>query len=298
MSGKVFVGNLSFKTREADLAKEFEIVGKVKTANIIAKGPKSLGYGFVEYETAEDAQKAVTQLNQKEIDGRKVNVESARPRTDTQAQRPPRTFPPRRQFRGPAQPVDNNAPQQAPVQQGQPPYQNQQRGPRRFPPRPYNNRFPRQQTSPQGQQPIQQRPFRRNNFRSGGRRPPRVQGDRDLSKTTLFVANLPWVVDDAGLNEIFEGMNVKEAHVVIGRDGRSRGYGFVTFDNEVDQSKALQTVDKSLVENREISVTKAFQPPPAKPEEKKPEEKKTEAPKVTPPVTPEEKKPEEKKPEK
>lgn len=80
------------------------------------------------------------------------------------------------------------------------------------------------------------------------------------SKTTLFVANLPFIVDDEGLLEIFEGMKVKEAHVVRRPNGRSKGYGFVTFENEEDQRRALEAVDKTIVEGRDITVRPAMAP--------------------------------------
>ncbi len=55
------------------------------SANIITRGPqqRSLGYGFVEMESEEDANKAVQLLNKKEIDGRPVNVEVAKPRDES-----------------------------------------------------------------------------------------------------------------------------------------------------------------------------------------------------------------------
>jgi len=80
---KVFVGNLDFTTKEAELVKEFGAAGKVISANIITRGPRSLGYGFVEMESEEDANKAVQMLNKKEIDGRPVNVEVAKPRDES-----------------------------------------------------------------------------------------------------------------------------------------------------------------------------------------------------------------------
>lgn len=46
---------------------------------LIKRGTRSLGYGFVTYETEAEAQKAVTMLNKKEIDGREINVEGAKP---------------------------------------------------------------------------------------------------------------------------------------------------------------------------------------------------------------------------
>jgi len=80
---KVFVGNLSFKTRDADLARAFEAAGKVTAANIITRGPRSLGYGFVELSSAEEAEQAIIKLNKSDLDGRQINVEIARPREQT-----------------------------------------------------------------------------------------------------------------------------------------------------------------------------------------------------------------------
>jgi len=71
---KVFVGNLSFKTKEGELAEEFSTAGKVITANIITRGYRSLGYGFVEFESEQEAQAALNTLNKKNINGREINV--------------------------------------------------------------------------------------------------------------------------------------------------------------------------------------------------------------------------------
>jgi RNA recognition motif-containing protein len=65
----------------------------------------------------------------------------------------------------------------------------------------------------------------------------------------LFVANLPFSVDDEGLAQIFQGCNLKSAHVVRTHSGRSRGYGFVVFENEDDQLKALQAKNGATVED-------------------------------------------------
>ena len=51
-------------------------------AQIIKRGTRSLGYGFVTYETEAEAQKAISLLNKKEIAGREINVESAKPQSD------------------------------------------------------------------------------------------------------------------------------------------------------------------------------------------------------------------------
>jgi len=64
---KVFVGNLSFKTTADELKAAFETVGKVANANIITRGSRSLGYGFVDFNSDEDANKAVTEMNKKKL---------------------------------------------------------------------------------------------------------------------------------------------------------------------------------------------------------------------------------------
>lgn len=263
---KVFVGNLSFKTIDRDLAKEFEAAGKVASATIITRGSRSLGYGFVEMESEEDANKSIELLNKKLIDGREINVEIARPRDD--------------------KPLDPNAPRSGPpFSEGG--YRGRGRGGRSFRGRrPYNRRggynnrgggvpngpeggvnngvsaaapvvgSSSPSTAPAGGAPPSNRgPLRPRRPRLN--RPPlrRVErGPRTPSADTLFVANLPFSIDDTGLSKIFEGLNIKSAHVVRKHNERSKGFGFVEFHNEDDQKKALNSVDKKNVEGRELSV--------------------------------------------
>jgi len=78
--------------------------------------------------------------------------------------------------------------------------------------------------------------------------------NRTPSTDTLFVANLPFSVDDDGLAKIFEGMNIKSAHVVRKQNQRSKGFGFVEFHSPDDQQKALSATDKKVIEARELSV--------------------------------------------
>ncbi len=81
MGKKLYVGNLPYSTDDAILQNFFEGAGPVASARVIidrATG-RSKGFGFVEMNTDEDAQKAVSQLDGKEIDGRKVRVSEAKP---------------------------------------------------------------------------------------------------------------------------------------------------------------------------------------------------------------------------
>ncbi|EPZ36383.1 RNA-binding domain-containing protein [Rozella allomycis CSF55] len=77
---KIFVGNLDFQTTNIELKEFFATEGKVLKAHIITRGTLSRGYGFVTFEKAEEAERAVEKLNQTELNGRKINCEIAIPR--------------------------------------------------------------------------------------------------------------------------------------------------------------------------------------------------------------------------
>ncbi len=86
---KIYVGNLSYSTSEDDLRQAFGQFGTVDSADIITdRGTgRSKGFGFVEMSNDDEAKAAIEGLNGKETDGRNLNVNEARPRTD----RPPRS---------------------------------------------------------------------------------------------------------------------------------------------------------------------------------------------------------------
>jgi RNA recognition motif-containing protein len=84
MGRKLYVGNLPFTTSDESLAELFGQAGKVESARVVrdqAMG-QSRGFGFVEMATDEEAQKAISQLNQHSIDGRSIVVNEARPKTE------------------------------------------------------------------------------------------------------------------------------------------------------------------------------------------------------------------------
>lgn len=75
----------------------------------------------------------------------------------------------------------------------------------------------------------------------------------------LFVGGLAWATNEEGLAEAFERYgNVVEAKVITDRDtGRSRGFGFVTFENAGDAAKAMQELDGAELDGRAIRVSEA-----------------------------------------
>jgi len=84
---------------------------------------------------------------------------------------------------------------------------------------------------------------------------PPIKKEKVLSTTTLFVANLPFSVDDAALLKIFEGFAPQSAHVVRTHSGRSRGYGFVVFVGEKEQLAALNGKNGTSVEGTKNTPT-------------------------------------------
>lgn len=80
----LFVGSLAYATTDDTLKAHFEQIGEVASARVITDrdSGRSKGFGFVEFVKDEDNQKAIDQLDGKELDGRTINVSLARPKED------------------------------------------------------------------------------------------------------------------------------------------------------------------------------------------------------------------------
>src|SRR5215218_10872803 len=84
MAIKLYVGNLSFNTSSEDLRELFSQAGTVESAAVVEDRDtgRSRGFGFVEMATREEGEAAIQQFNGKEVGGRALNVNEARPRED------------------------------------------------------------------------------------------------------------------------------------------------------------------------------------------------------------------------
>jgi len=242
---KVFVGNLSFQTQEAELAAEFGTAGKVISANIITRGPRSLGYGFVEMDSEEDAHNAVKLMSKKEINGREINVEIAKPQDESKVRQP---RPPKAEGE---EEIRRRRPRRRPAKK------EHEEG--------HSPAHSKKEVREDTEGAEDDRPRRPRNPRSRARGTPgqrRVvsEENREESKTTLFVANLPFSLDDDAFSKVITDLSLKlkSAHVVKKRNGRSKGYGFVEFDSQEDQQKALTALNKKIVDERELSVKVAL----------------------------------------
>ena len=80
----IYVGNLSYRLRENDLRGVFEEYGQVDSCRIVTdrETRRSKGFGFVEMPDDQAAQKAITELNEAELEGRKLIVKESLPREE------------------------------------------------------------------------------------------------------------------------------------------------------------------------------------------------------------------------
>eukprot|EP01125_Pyxidicula_operculata_P021405 TRINITY_DN8230_c0_g1_i1.p1 TRINITY_DN8230_c0_g1~~TRINITY_DN8230_c0_g1_i1.p1 ORF type:complete len:285 (+),score=73.52 TRINITY_DN8230_c0_g1_i1:70-855(+) len=227
MSTKVFVGNLAFSTTDQALQELFSKVGHVKSGVIITRGRRSLGYGFVEFETVAEADRAIAEMNKQLHNKRTLKVESAKPADQQQGEKQPRQ--PREKVQQSPKAQKTNA---ATSEDGA--AKKRRKNPRR------KTRKPRTSTDEQTPVAVAEKPAK-------PQRPPRQPREKVPSKTTLYVGNLPFSYTDEQLCALFQGTNFKNAHVVTSKTGRSRGYAFVEFSTEEDQLAAMK-LDKTTVE--------------------------------------------------
>lgn len=89
MSNKLYVGNLSYSVRDDDLQQQFSAFGHVQSAKVMMERDtgRSKGFGFVEMSSAQEAQAAIEGLHGKNMGGRDLTVNIARP----MEARPPRS---------------------------------------------------------------------------------------------------------------------------------------------------------------------------------------------------------------
>jgi RNA recognition motif-containing protein len=86
---KIYIGNLSYSSTEDDIRKAFEAFGAVDSAELVMDRStgRSRGFAFVQMSNDDEAKAAIEGLNGKDLDGRSLKVNEARPR----AERPPRS---------------------------------------------------------------------------------------------------------------------------------------------------------------------------------------------------------------
>jgi len=264
---KVFVGNLSFQTTEAELAELFSKPTAVLKANIITRGTRSLGYGFVAYETVAQAEAAAAAYNKTELGGREINVEVAKPKVERAA--PKERAPKKEKAPKEAAPSNDDESGDVKPRTGRSP---RTRASRKSGSRNKTRNEGEEGTTdeaPKDDEAKESRPKRTRARKTGrkegnGEAPssptpsaPRTVGPP--SKTTVFVANLPFAMEDDGLKALFAEFKVASAHVVRRRgSGRSKGFGFVELVDEAEQQNVIEKMKNAQADGRELVIKVAL----------------------------------------
>ncbi|KAG6911675.1 hypothetical protein DXG01_007925 [Tephrocybe rancida] len=290
---KVFAGNLAYSTTDEGLKTFFAPVeSDILSAQVILRGTRSAGYGFVALATAEAAQKAVEVLDKKELDGRQVIVEVAKPseqKDQEKKEKKAKRRPGRRGSKAVPGEISEAEANGEPARIDEPvaaaPGTDEAAKPKKK--KKKAARKPKVkaegETSESGTAPpaaetdaaapapadgaVKKAPRAR---KPKAPRTPRPAGEDPVgepSKTMLFVANLGFNIDDAGLSALFTdaGINVISARIVRRRWGqprKSKGYGFVDVGGEEEQQKAIAALEGKDVGGRAIAVKVAVNAPP------------------------------------
>jgi len=276
---KVFVGNLAYVTKEDGLKDFFApFESDISSTQIILRGTRSAGYGFVAFSSADAAQNAVETLHKKDLDGRPIIVELAKLKEQKDMEKKEKKAKRRPGRRGakaiPGELSEAEADGEAvarsdgeagPETEGAPVSDETLKPKKKKSPR--KNKT---QKAPDGEATAvaqgaetegteTKRVVRR---KPKTPRPTRAPGEDPIgepSKTMLFVANLGFNVDDDGLAAVFTdaGIHVTSARIVRRRWGqprKSKGYGFVDVGSEDEQKRAMDVLQDMDVGGRVIAV--------------------------------------------
>ncbi|KAF8313061.1 hypothetical protein DL93DRAFT_2059384, partial [Clavulina sp. PMI_390] len=289
----IFVGNLAYATNDEGLKTLFAgVVSDILSAQVIQRGSRSAGYGFVTVQDVASVEKAVAALNKKELDGREIIVEAAKPPEDKEKERSERRTKKRQTGRrgnkappgevteaeanGEAAPATTTDAEGA-ATEGEGEAKTKKRNKRsKAPVEGEAAETPAAATTEGEEAAAPAAPKKEKKPRKPrAPRPPRPEGSStepagEPSKSVVFVANLAFNVDDDALATLFKeaGINVVSARVVrrrFGQPKRSKGYGFVDVGDEEQQKKALEAFAGKEVNGREIAVKIAVSGPNGQP---------------------------------
>lgn len=246
-------------------------------AQIITRGTRSLGYGFVTFSTEAEAQTAIQLLNKRDVGGREISVESAKPQTVADADKPK----PRR-TRNKAKAKDSaRAPRRARADEGEEGAAEEDAAkttttngdgaqhvngtkPSKSAKRRQKKKAAAAAAAANGESPNTD-----TKAEAGGeakartpraKRAPKGSPQGEPSKTLVFVANLAFATTDESLKAAFADYKVKSAHVVKRRNGnRSKGFGFVDFEDSSEQQRAISSAQGKQIDGREVTLQVAVQ---------------------------------------
>ncbi|GAC94570.1 glycine-rich RNA binding protein [Pseudozyma hubeiensis SY62] len=275
---KVFAGNLAFATTEDQLKNLFSEAGTVTHAQIITRGTRSLGYGFVTFSTNTEAQTAIQLLNKRDVDGREISVESAKPQTASAAVAAADGDKPKaRRTRSKKAKESSRAPRRARADEGEEGAAEEDAAkaatngdgangadatkPSKSAKRRQKKKAAAAAAAANGETTNANADSSEAQPRAPrAKRQPKGKPQGEPSKTLVFVANLAFATTDDSLKAAFSDYKVKSAHVVKRRNGdRSKGFGFVDFEDASEQQRAIASAQGKQIDGRDVTLQVAVQ---------------------------------------
>ncbi|CBQ69492.1 conserved hypothetical protein [Sporisorium reilianum SRZ2] len=273
---KVFAGNLAFATTEEQLKALFSEAGTVTHAQIITRGTRSLGYGFVTFSTDAEVQTAIQLLNKRDVAGREISVESAKPQSAAADADKPKA----RRARYKKDTESSRAPRRARADEGEEgaaeedaakattngDSATQANGTK--PSKSAKRRQKKKAAAAAGANGGESTAAAETKTESSdaktraprAKREPKAAPSGEPSKTLVFVANLAFSTTDESLKAAFADYKVKSAHIVKRRNGnRSKGFGFVDFEDSSEQQRAIASAQGKQIDGREVTLQVAVQ---------------------------------------
>jgi len=243
---KVFVGNIDYKVTDEQL-KEFFKDLKFVDAAINKRKDVSVGYGFITFDDEEEAKKCVEQYDKKDFQGRPLKVELAKEKTETTKRRSSK-----RNLRGKGRRSNNsfrrrknaNKDNKKDSEASADEASSNEEG---------KNESSGSESNTEGSSKNKSRFRKTKRYRQ---RKPREGGEP--SKTTIYVANLPFKTDDEKLKEAFKDYEVSNVHVARYKGGKSKGFGFIEVKDEEEQKKILVECSNKIIDGRAISLKVAL----------------------------------------
>ncbi|CAK9783881.1 unnamed protein product [Cutaneotrichosporon oleaginosum] len=288
---RVYIGNLAFSATEEQIREHLAKVGGEITSVILPTRYKNrpAGYAFVTYKNEADATKVVEALNETEIGGRQVHLQLARSKEEN-AERRTALLEKRKEAKAakvakakevkeekeaadtPAVDGEKSATRADKPQKKKKAAasKSRRRRPEDGDETAVDDEAEAVDTPAKPSKPPKKAKEPKAKAENGDaadkepkERKPRLVLTGEFSKNTVFVANLPFTVDDDGLSEIFTNLSikVKSAHVIKGirkLPGRrafrgSKGFGFVVLEDEAQQVSAVEKVNGMEVQDRKIT---------------------------------------------
>lgn len=250
---RIFVGNLSQGHNRAYLKELFAPAGKIIKIKVMVRNRQHIIYAFITFENAEEAKKAIELFNNTDVDGKTLRVEKANSKEPPKGLRKLKKKGPRNSNLNPNDDGNNHEGRSSDREDEK-------------------SDAAADANSDNADRPKQPETNNRRKGRARGgyrRRWKRTLNYGEPSTTTLYVSNLPFNLSDEGFQQVFASFEVKSARVVRHKySGRSKGYGFVEFDSNAEQQRALSEVGIVEINGRTLTILVALSKPHAPSEEK------------------------------